>query len=147
MDVAIDGPPSFLLVLLVATGVLLVGSLIAIIQQVRTHRRRLAALREAHEETARALQNAEQALAAQHAVLLNTEREVARLKRVPKAELLPMMQLAHELRSPLAAVQSSLEMVLQGYTRSDPGLHDEMLSIAQQRAITMLERVNDFLRF
>lgn len=71
---------------------------------------------------------------------------MSRLKRVPKAELLPMMQLAHELRSPLAAVQHSLEMVLQGYTKSSTELHDEMLSMAQGRTVTMLERVNDFLR-
>jgi signal transduction histidine kinase len=146
VDVAIDGPPSFLLVLLIAMGVLLLGSLIVTAYGVRTYRGRLQALHQAHEETAQAFANAQQAFTAQRSVLLDMEREVARLKRVPKAELLPMMQLAHELRSPLAAVQSSLEMVLQGYTRSDPALHDEMLSIAQQRAIAMLERVNDFLR-
>ena len=82
----------------------------------------------------------------QAALLLEAEREVSRLKRVPKAELLPMMQLAHELRSPLAAVQHSLEMILQGYAKSNPDLHDEMLSMAQSRTVVMLERVNDFLR-
>jgi signal transduction histidine kinase len=142
VDAAIDGPSSFLLVLLITIGVLLLGSLIVTGHVVRSYRGRLQALREVHKETSQALANAQQALTAQRSVLLDMEREVARLKRVPRAELLPMMQLAHELRSPLAAVQSSLEMVLQGYT----ALHDEMLSIAQHRAIGMLERVNDFLR-
>ncbi|HUT19250.1 MAG TPA: histidine kinase dimerization/phospho-acceptor domain-containing protein, partial [Anaerolineae bacterium] len=146
MDAAIDGPPSFLLVLLITMGVLLLGSLIATGHVAHSYRGRLQALREVHKKTSQAFANAQQALTAQRSVLLDMEREVARLKRVPKAELLPMMQLAHELRSPLAAVQSSLEMVLQGYTKSDPALHDEMLSIAQHRAMGMLERVNDFLR-
>jgi two-component system phosphate regulon sensor histidine kinase PhoR len=146
VDAAIDGPSSFLLVLLITIGVLLLGSLIVIGHMVRSYRGRLQALYEAYEETSTAFANAQQALTAQRSVLHDMEREVARLKRVPRAELLPMMQLAHELRSPLAAVQSSLEMVLQGYTKSDPALHDEMLSIAQHRAVGMLERVNDFLR-
>jgi signal transduction histidine kinase len=143
---AIDGPSPTYLVLSIVLGVLLVGSLIALGYAITFYRRRLQSAREAHRQASQALTNAQQMLAAQGSVLLDMEREVARLKRVPKAELLPMMQLAHELRSPLAAVQSSLEMILQGYTRNDPDLHDEMLSIAQHRAAGMLERVNDFLR-
>jgi signal transduction histidine kinase len=74
------------------------------------------------------------------------EREVARLKRIPKAELLPMLKLAHELRSPLAAVQNSLDMLLQGYGKANPELQDEMLNLARGRAEGMMARVNDFLR-
>jgi signal transduction histidine kinase len=37
-------------------------------------------------------------------------------------------------------------MVLQGYTRGNPELHDEMLTLAQNRAVGMLERLDDFLR-
>jgi signal transduction histidine kinase len=74
------------------------------------------------------------------------EREVSRLKRIPKAELLPMLQLAHELRSPLAAIQNSLDMILQGYAANDPKLQDEMLDLARDRATTMMARVNDFMR-
>jgi len=143
---AIDGSLSAYLVPLIVVGVLLAGSLIALGCVVIFYRGRLQSAREAHRQADQAFANAQQMLAAQSSVLLDMEREVARLKRVPKAELLPMMQLAHELRSPLAAVQSSLEMILQGYTRNDPDLHDEMLSIAQHRAAGMLERVNDFLR-
>ena len=78
--------------------------------------------------------------------LLETEREVSRLRRIPKAEILPMLQLAHELRSPLASIQGSLDMILQGYAVGSPELHDEMLSLARERAVTMLGRVSDFLR-
>ena len=93
-----------------------------------------------------ACQDAQSRYEAQSALLLETEREVARLKQGPKAELLPIMQLAHELRSPLAAVQHSLEVVLQGYTKNNPELHDEMLVLAQERTRVMLEHANDFLR-
>jgi coenzyme F420 hydrogenase subunit beta len=37
-------------------------------------------------------------------------------------------------------------MLLQGYARNDPELHDEMLSLARDRAVVMLGQVNDFLR-
>jgi two-component system phosphate regulon sensor histidine kinase PhoR len=143
---ATDGSLPLYLVALIVTGVLLIGSLLALGYVIYFYRGRLQSARQALQEATQAHANAQQMLAAQSSVLLDMEREVARLKRVPKAELLPMMQLAHELRSPLAAVQSSLEMILQGYTRNDPDLHDEMLSIAQHRAAGMLERVNDFLR-
>jgi signal transduction histidine kinase len=74
------------------------------------------------------------------------QREVSRLKRIPKAELLPMLQLTHELRSPLAAIQNSLDMVLQGYAANDPELQEEMLDLARDRATAMMARVNDFMR-
>jgi coenzyme F420 hydrogenase subunit beta len=63
-----------------------------------------------------------------------------------ESELLSTLQLAHELRSPLASIQSALDMLLQGYANSDPDLHDEMLSLARDRAVMMLGQVNDFLR-
>ncbi len=74
------------------------------------------------------------------------ESEIDRLKRIPKSELLPMLKLAHEQRSPLASIQSALDMLLQGYAAYDPRLQNEMLELARERAATMLERVNDFLR-
>jgi coenzyme F420 hydrogenase subunit beta len=80
------------------------------------------------------------------AALAEAEGEIDRLKRIPKAELLPMLKLAHEQRSPLAAIQNALDMLLQGYAVHDPALHNEMLGLARERASTMLERVNDFLR-
>jgi signal transduction histidine kinase len=140
--------PSFvpLWILLAVTGVLLVASAAVIALLVLSHRIQLRRHEEERQETAQTLASVRRELEERSQLLIELEREVARLKRVPKTELLPMMQLAHELRSPLAATQSSLEMILQGYTDSDPALHDEMLTIAQQRAIAMLSRVNDFLR-
>ena len=43
--------------------------------------------------------------------LAEAEGEIDRLKRIPKAELLPMLKLAHEQRSPLAAIQNALDML------------------------------------
>ena len=78
--------------------------------------------------------------------LEETEREIARLRRVPRAEMLPMLQLAHELRSPLSAAQSALDMLLQGYATTSLELQNEMLILARDRVETMLTRINDFLR-
>jgi coenzyme F420 hydrogenase subunit beta len=68
------------------------------------------------------------------------------LDQVPESDTLSMLQLAHELRSPLASIQSALDMLLQGYAANDPQLHDEMLGLARDRAVMMLGQVNDFLR-
>jgi signal transduction histidine kinase len=129
-------PPSLLLAILVVAGFLLVGGLVywafstrCILQ--RRERELAATLEELRERS-----TAEEAL----------EREVSRLKRIPRAELLPMLQLTHELRSPLAAIQNSLDMVLQGYAANDPKLQDEMLDLARDRAVGMMARVNDFMR-
>jgi two-component system phosphate regulon sensor histidine kinase PhoR len=146
MAVAADAPTLLLVIPTVLAGLALVAGLIVAVHRARVRGARLQSIEQALQETRQELAEAQAERANRAQVLLEMEREVARLKRVPKAELLPMMQLAHELRSPLATVQSSLEMVLQGYADSDSGLHDEMLVIAQNRAIAMLERVNDFLR-
>jgi two-component system phosphate regulon sensor histidine kinase PhoR len=149
MQATVGLSPWFLTAALIVTGLLLAVGVIAIVRLLRTvHalRGELASLGEQLDVARSESANARSELEDQATLLLEMEREVSRLKRVPKAELLPMMQLAHELRSPLAAVQHSLEMVLQGYTKSSPELHDEMLTMAQGRTVTMLERVNDFLR-
>jgi two-component system phosphate regulon sensor histidine kinase PhoR len=146
---AVDGAPPWFLIVSLVMGLLLVAGLISIarlLYLIRSLRDQLRSVREELEGAQKGFSDAQTALTDQETVLLEMEREVSRLKRVPKAELLPMMQLAHELRSPLAAVQHSLEMVLQGYTKSSPELHDEMLSMAQGRTVTMMERVNDFLQ-
>ena len=57
-----------------------------------------------------------------------------------------MLQLAHELRSPLSAAQSALDMLLQGYATTSLELQNEMLILARDRVETMLTRINDFLR-
>ena len=92
------------------------------------------------------LADTQAALQAQSQELGRLKQEMGRLKQIPKTELLSMLQLAHELRSPLASIQSALDMLLQGYAQSDRNLHDEMLSLARERAVSMLNQVNDFLR-
>jgi len=132
-----------------ALGLLLIAGLVVCLRlrrSVRSLQGQLASVDDELLAANKSLSRAQDDAKNHAALLLETEREVSRLKRVPKAELLPMMQLAHELRSPLAAVQHSLEMILQGYAKSNPDLHDEMLSMAQDRTATMLDRVNDFLR-
>jgi len=85
-------------------------------------------------------------LAEKGAALARAEREISRLRQIPKAELLPMLQLAHEMRSPLASMQGSLDMLLQGYAATNPELQNELLSLARDRAGALLTRVNDFMR-
>jgi len=109
-------------------------------------RRRVRSAETARQRAKAELSSAKEQLTELSRTLLKMEREVARLKRIPKAELLPMLQLTHELRSPLAAIVSALEIVLQGYAVSNPQLHDEMLVLAQDRARNLLGRVNDFMR-
>jgi coenzyme F420 hydrogenase subunit beta len=82
----------------------------------------------------------------QTAALEEAQREAWHLHQGPRAELLSMLQLAHELRSPLASIQSALDMLLQGYARNNVELQDEMLNLSRERAATMLDQVNDFLR-
>jgi signal transduction histidine kinase len=128
-------------VLVMLTAALISGAVLVawLLVQVRSIKTQQQAKEQEHSAAKLALQEQTEAL-------LEAEKKIARLKQIPEAELLPMLQLTHELRSPLAAIQNSLEMVLQGYTRTNPELHDEMLALAQERAMTMLGWVNDFLR-
>jgi signal transduction histidine kinase len=129
-------PPSLLPTVLVVVGLVLVGGLLYwAVSATRALRRR-------EKELGATLEELQQQTIAEQAL----EREVSRLKRIPKAELMPMLQLTHELRSPLAAIQNSLDMVMQGYAANDPALQDEMLSLARDRAAGMMARVNDFMR-
>lgn len=92
------------------------------------------------------LANANTELEERSGMVLELEREVARLKRIPKAQIMPMLQLTHELRSPLAAIENAIDMLLQGYAVDGTDLRDEMLTLARDRVAMMLARVNDFLR-
>lgn len=74
------------------------------------------------------------------------QRQMPGLDSIPEEHLMSFLQLAHELRSPLAAVLHCLDVVLQGYTSADPELQNELLSRARERAAGMLAQVNDFLR-
>jgi signal transduction histidine kinase len=95
---------SLVLVTLVVLSVLLAGGMLYVYLSTRA---RLRLRDEELAATRKELQERSTALAA-------AESEVERLKRIPKAELLPMLKLAHEQRSPLAAIQNALDMLLQG---------------------------------
>jgi coenzyme F420 hydrogenase subunit beta len=132
----VAAPALLSLIAFVVLGLLLVGGLLYGLFSTRA---RLRLLEEELEATKKELQQRSIALA-------DAESEIERLKRIPKAELLPMLKLAHEQRSPLAAIQNALDMLLQGYAANNPQLQEEMVSLARDRAATMLDRVNDFLR-
>ena len=138
---AAEAPPAWLIIALATLSLFLISGLFVISHLYRADRSLRTKLQRQEEELVSARKEAQD----QATVLSETEREMARLRRIPKAELLPMLQLTHELRSPLAAVEHSLEMILQGYTDSDPKLRDEMLALSQDRTKMMLARVNDFL--
>jgi coenzyme F420 hydrogenase subunit beta len=130
------GPATFVLFVIAAVSLLATGWLLVSLRSARS----CARLRE--EELAATRGELEE----RSVTLTRAEAEMDRLKRIPKAELLPMLKLAHEQRSPLAAIQNALDMLLQGYAANDRQLQDEMLNLARDRAATMLDRVNDFLR-
>lgn len=77
---------------------------------------------------------------------MNPEAELVLSDTLTRLESLAVLQLAHELRSPLAAIVSSLDMLLQGYAGSDAELQTEMLSLARDRAASVLTLVNRSLR-
>jgi signal transduction histidine kinase len=80
------------------------------------------------------------------AALIPAGGEISGLNQASKQNALAMLQLAHELRSPLASIQNALDTILQGYTKDDAQLQDEMLNLARDRAVVMLGQVNEFLR-
>ncbi|MCJ7737069.1 MAG: HAMP domain-containing histidine kinase [Anaerolineae bacterium] len=129
------GSSSLLDLVLVALAVLVIGGqlymLLSTASKLGVLQREYSAMQaELHEQTM---------------ALEQLQEEASRLKEGPKAELLSMLQLAHELRSPLASIQSVLDIVLQGYTKNNAELQDEMLDMARDRAVMMLGQVNDFL--
>jgi len=124
------------LYIILAALALLVGGLVYYFLLLRAKFRlreaELAAAREQAQKRSIALQEA--------------EGEAARLRSVPKVEMMQMLQMVHELRSPLSSIQSALDVLLQGYITSGTDLHTEMLTLARNRAATTLAQVNDFLR-
>ncbi|OGO05897.1 MAG: hypothetical protein A2Y73_03360 [Chloroflexi bacterium RBG_13_56_8] len=124
--------------ILVLLALVLLGGLLFIARQALVSRTKLR-LR-GQELTA-----ARKEIAQQSAYLDTAKREIARLQRIPKSELLPMLQLAHELRSPLASIQNALDMLMQGYATTSIELQNEMLGLARDRVEELLAWVNDFL--
>ena len=103
-------------------------------------------LRDKLQKQKAALEAAQREAQERSAALQDVEGELARLKSVPKVEMMQVLQLIHELRSPLSSIQSALDVLLQGYITSGTDLHNEMLTLARNRAAATLAQVNDFLR-
>jgi two-component system phosphate regulon sensor histidine kinase PhoR len=57
----------------------------------------------------------------------------------------PVLQLAHELRAPVASILNTLGILLQTNSVSESELRAEMLHLAHDRARAMLSLINDFL--
>jgi signal transduction histidine kinase len=65
------------------------------------------------------------------------------LERLDKMKSTFTLMVAHELRAPVAAIQSYLRLILDGYI--PPEKQSEYLARAEQRALAQLELVNDLL--
>jgi two-component system phosphate regulon sensor histidine kinase PhoR len=127
---------SQLTIVLAAFGLSLIGGLLYVALSTR------ARLRQREEELAATKEE----LLEQSVALEDLKQQVERLQAIPKVDGLTMLQLAHEQRSPLAAIQNALDMLLDGYAAHDPGLQNEMLGLARDRASTTLARINNLLR-
>ena len=70
----------------------------------------------------------------------------ARLEKLLRSRSAPTLQVAHQLRAPVAAVQSCLDVVLQGYADRSPEQQRRLLQSARDSASEMLALTSDVLR-
>ncbi|MBL7199522.1 MAG: hybrid sensor histidine kinase/response regulator [Anaerolineae bacterium] len=70
-------------------------------------------------------------------------RQKKELERLDKIKSTFTLMVAHELRAPVAAIQSYLRLILDGYI--PPEKQHEYLAKAERRALAQLELVNDLL--
>jgi signal transduction histidine kinase len=70
-------------------------------------------------------------------------RQKRELERLDKIKSTFTLMVAHELRAPVAAIQSYLRLILDGYI--PPEKQREYLARAERRALAQLELVNDLL--
>jgi len=73
------------------------------------------------------------------------EKANAELRELEMAKSRYLRKVAHELRSPIAAVQSSLRVVVDGLTGELPPKAEEMIGRAESRTWALLKLVNDLL--
>lgn len=69
----------------------------------------------------------------------------ARLEKAIHARTAPTLQVAHELRAPLAAIQGFLDLILKGYATDGEVSQEEMVRMARDSAAGLLDLVNDLL--
>lgn len=86
-----------------------------------------------------------EAVAAAGAVAIDNARAYRRLEELGQAKSHFVHMVAHELRSPLAAIQSLLDVVLEGYAGTVDESSREVLQRAQRRIEFLLLLVNDLL--
>ncbi|MGQ9524319.1 MAG: sensor histidine kinase [Armatimonadota bacterium] len=73
------------------------------------------------------------------------EKANEELRELEMAKSRYLRKVAHELRSPIAAVQSSLRVVMDGLTGELPPKAEEMIARAESRTWALLKLVNDLL--
>jgi len=130
--------PSPLPAALVALGLLLVALLLLSGYLALSRGARLQAREKELAATKETLQERSAALA-------EAEREVESLRGLLKRRADRTLLVAHELRAPIASIQNSLDVLLQGYAAVATFVHEEMLRLARDRARALLELVNDLL--
>ncbi len=86
-----------------------------------------------------------EAIAAAGAVAIDNARAYRRLEELDQAKSRFVRLVAHELRSPLSAVQSLLDVVIAGYAGSVDEKGSEILERAERRVGFLLALVNDLL--
>jgi signal transduction histidine kinase len=91
----------------------------------------------------RALSLQAQRLAALEAEARDLARQKAELERLDKIKSTFTLTVAHELRAPVAAIQSYLRLILDGYIAPEDQV--KYLARAERRARAQLELVNDLL--
>lgn len=86
-----------------------------------------------------------EAVAAAGAAAIDNARAYRRLEELDQAKSRFVHMVAHELRSPLAAIQSLLDVMLEGYAGTVDENGREVLQRAQRRIEFLLLLVNDLL--
>lgn len=69
-----------------------------------------------------------------------------RLEKLLRSRSAPTLQVAHQLRAPIAAIQSCLDVVLQGYAAKSVDQQRRLLQSARDAAAEMLALTSDVLR-
>ncbi|MGQ9629285.1 MAG: ATP-binding protein [bacterium] len=85
------------------------------------------------------------ALANFGAIAIENARTYQRLEQINRAKSEFVLTVTHELRAPLAAIQSLLRALLEGYFGEIPGKARGVLQKAERRAFHFIDLVNDLL--
>ena len=67
------------------------------------------------------------------------------MEQLPERDSALILQIVHALRAPLASIQGTLDVLLQGYGLGNAAVQEELLRLTRDRAAAMLDMVNDLL--